>query len=174
VIVVIDMTHRTLCVVVLAAALTAACSSSDGSSPSNPLAPTPSSPGLGSSTLEAELAFCVNETNRYRATQGLSALTRSAALETYAAAGAQQDGLAHEPHQHFRFTTGGGGLARAENEIPWWSATSVHAVIQQGLQMMWAEGPGGGHYENMHGPYTQLGCGVFVNGNEITVVQDFR
>jgi hypothetical protein len=47
-------------------------------------------------------------------------------------------------------------------------------VIQQGLAMMWAEGPGGGHYENMRGSYTQLGCGVFVNGNEITVVQDFH
>ena len=140
---------------------------------SNPVAPTPSNPGLGSSTLEAELTFCVNETNRYRATQGLSALARSGALEAYAAAGAQEDGLAHAPHQHFR-STNGGGLARAENEIPWWSATSVHAVIQQGLAMMWAEGPGGGHYENMRGPYTQLGCGVFVNGNEITVVQNFR
>jgi hypothetical protein len=28
--------------------------------------------------------------------------------------------------------------------------------------------------ENMRGPYTQLGCGVFVNGTEITVVQNFR
>jgi uncharacterized protein YkwD len=119
------------------------------------------------------LTFCVSETNRYRATQGLSPLTRSGALEAYAAAGAQEDGLAHAAHQHFR-STNGGGLARAENEIPWWSATSIHAVIQQGLQMMWAEGPGGGHYENMRGPYAELGCGVFVNGNEITVVQDFR
>ena len=149
--------------------LLAAC----GGSSSNPSAPTPSNPVQPSGNLEAELTFCVNETNGYRATQGLSALTRSSALETYAAAGAQEDGLAHAPHQHFR-STNGGGLARAENEIPWWSATSVHAVIQQGLAMMWAEGPGGGHYENMRGPYTQLGCGVFVNGNEITVVQNFR
>ena len=164
---------RTLCMVALTAALTAACSSSDGSLPSSPSAPTSSNPAAPSSNLEAELTFCVNETNRYRATQDLSALTRSGALEAYAAAGAQEDGLAHAPHQHFR-STNGGGLAWAENEIPWWSATSSHAVIQQGLAMMWAEGPGGGHYENMRGPYTQLGCGVFANGNEITVVQDFR
>ncbi len=44
----------------------------------------------------------------------------------------------------------------------------------QGLAGMWAEGPGGGHYENMRGPYTEVGCGVFVNGVDITVVQDFR
>jgi uncharacterized protein YkwD len=171
---VIDMTNiRTLCVVALAAALTAACNSSDGSS-RNPVAPTPSNP-QPSFNLEAELTFCVSETNRYRATLGLSGLTRSGALEAYAAAGAQEDGLAHAPHQHYRSTQGGGLLARAENEISAWPATSsVHVVIQQGLAMMWAEGPGGGHYETMRGPYTQLGCGVFVNGNEITVVQDFR
>ncbi len=129
-------------------------------------------PGMPSGNLEADLTFCVTETNRYRATQGLSALTRSTALEAYTAAGARQDGLAHAAHQHF-VTTSGGGIALAENELPWWSATSVHAVIQQGLAGMWAEGPGGGHYENMRGSYTKLGCGVFVNGNEITVVQDF-
>ena len=39
---------------------------------------------------------------------------------------------------------------------------------------MWAEGPGGGHFENMRGPYKELGCGVFVNGPEITYAQEFR
>jgi hypothetical protein len=47
-------------------------------------------------------------------------------------------------------------------------------VIEQGLAMMWAEGPGGGHFENMRGRYVEVGCGVFVNGSEITVVQNFR
>ena len=32
----------------------------------------------------------------------------------------------------------------------------------------------GGHYDNIAGPYTQVGSGVFVNGNEVTVVQAFR
>jgi hypothetical protein len=91
-----------------------------------------------------------------------------------AAAGAREDGLDHVGHQHFR-STNGGGIASAENELPWWPSNyAVHGVIQQGLALMWAEGPEGGHYENMRGRYSQLGCGVFVNGNEITVVQDFR
>ena len=158
---------QALVVVVVTTALTAACSSSNGSSSGDPLAP--SNP----TNFESELTFCVTETNRYRTTLGLSPLTRSRSLEAYAAAGAQEDGLAHVAHQHFR-STNGGGVAFAENEIPWWSSGSVQAVTQQGLAMMWAEGPGGGHYENMRGPYSQLGCGVFVNGGEITVVQDFR
>jgi hypothetical protein len=42
----------------------------------------------------------------------------------------------------------------------------VRSVIHDGLAVMWGEGPGGGHYENMRGPYSQLGCGVFVSGAE--------
>jgi uncharacterized protein YkwD len=150
-----------------------------GCSSGSPLAPTSTPPGEGSisggasTNFDAELALCVSETNRYRATLGLSELSRSGTLEAYAAAGAREDGLAHAPHQHFR-STNGGGTALAENEIPWWPGTSVRTVIQQGLAMMWGEGPGGGHFENMRGPFTQLGCGVFVNGTEITVVQNFR
>jgi uncharacterized protein YkwD len=148
-----------------------------GSSPASnetsfTIAPTPAPPAPpGSSSLDADLTFCVAETNRYRATLGLPPVTRSSTLEAYAAEGARMDGLAHSPHLHFRSS---GGIAFAENEIPWWQASSVRTVMQQGLAMMWAEGPGGGHYENMRGRYTQLGCGVFVNGLEITVVQDFR
>jgi uncharacterized protein YkwD len=169
------MTHvRTLYAVVFATVVTAACGGSGGTAPSSPSAPTVGSPESTSGNLETELTFCVTETNRDRASLGLPGLTRSSALEAYAATGAREDGLAHAAHQHFR-STNGGGIARAENELPWWpSSYSVHAVIQQGLAMMWAEGPGGGHYENMRGPYSELGCGVFINGSEITVVQDFR
>jgi uncharacterized protein YkwD len=166
--------NRSLCVVVLMAALTVSCSSPVRSSPNSSLALSTEAPPTASTNLESELTFCVTEINRYRATLGRAALTRSSALEAYAAVGAREDGLAHVGHQHFR-STNGGGIASAENVLPWWTSyNSVHGVIQQGLALMWAEGPGGGHYENMRGPFTQLGCGVFVNGNEITVVQDFR
>ena len=137
--------------------------------PSDPVQP----PAALPADFESELNLCISEINRYRATLGLPALTRSSALDGYATAGAREDGLAHVAHRHFR-ATDGGGIALAENEIPWWSSPSVRTVIQQGLAMMWAEGPGGPHYENMRGPYTEVGCGVFVNGNEITVVQAFR
>ena len=118
------------------------------------------------------MIFCVTETNRYRATLGLKPLTRSSTLEAYAAIGAREDGLSGQHHQHFRRTSGG-GVAVAENEF-WGTNLALHTLMVRGLADMWAEGPGGGHYENMRGPYTQLGCGVFVNGVDITVVQDFR
>ena len=65
----------------------------------------------------------------------------------------------------------------AENLIPWWPLSrkrTVSAVVNEGLAMMWAEGPRGGHRKNMAGRYRTLGCGIFVNGDEVTVVQAFR
>jgi len=46
--------------------------------------------------------------------------------------------------------------------------------MREGMVQIWREGPGGGHYENLHGPYSVVGCGVFINGNEVRVVQHFR
>jgi len=84
--------------------------------------------------------------------------------------------MAHAGHSHFN-STNGGGIALAENIIPWWPLAdygTVQEVMQQGLAQMWAEGPGGVHYQIIAGRYTQVGCGVFINNGEITVVQDFR
>ena len=125
---------------------------------------------------EQERQFCVDRTNQYRATVALPPLQRSPDLERYADAAAEHDGKAHKAHRYFRKTRGG-GIARAENAIPWWRLSdvgSVQSVIDQGLAMMWAEGKGGGHYRNLTGPYTAVGCGVFVNDDEVTVVQAMR
>jgi len=123
-----------------------------------------------------DLDFCVAETNAYRASVGRPALLRSPALESYAAAAAPHDGSSRTVHQYFHRTRGG-GVAFAENQIPWWPLTqygSVREVIRQGMAMMWAEGRGGGHYENIVGRYSEVGCGVFLDGPHVTVVQAFR
>ena len=160
---------RVISVAVATTALMSTCSSPVGPSPNNPLTP---APPVASFDVEAELNFCVAETNRYRATLGRAPLTRSSALEAYAALSARDLGLTGQPHQHFR-NTNGGGISRAENQ-GWGSHLPAHTLLVQGLAGMWAEGPGGGHFENMRGPYKELGCGVFVNGPEITYAQEFR
>ncbi len=81
------------------------------------------------------------------------------------------------PHTHFRQTNGGNGTAMAENTIPWWRVKShgtVRNVIREGLAQMWSQGPGGSHYENMRGQYSEVGCGVFMSNGEVTISQDFR
>ena len=117
--------------------------------------------------------MCADETNRYRASVGLRPLLRSAVLEDFAANAATHDGLAHVAHDHFAVTNGA-GVARAETEILWWRGFSVRAVIQRGLAQMWQVGPGGEHYDIMAGPFSEIGCGIAINGSEVTVTQDFR
>jgi uncharacterized protein YkwD len=137
----------------------------------------PDSVATDAGTLADSAAFCVEEVNRFRATVGAPALTRSSRIDAFSTDAAHVDGEAHEAHSYFRMTNGGNGTARAENVIPWWKAAqygSVRTVVRQGLAMMWAEGPGGSHYENMKGNYTEMGCGVFISNGEVTVSQDFH
>jgi uncharacterized protein YkwD len=121
------------------------------------------------------LTLCVDEINGYRAMKGLPLLARSAELDAYAATAARSDGGTRERHQYF-YRTRGGGFVRAENQIPWWPLATGDArdVIREGTGAMWAEGPGGGHYENIVGAYTEVGCGMFVDSDRVTVVQAFR
>ena len=130
----------------------------------------------GGGMWEAELVYCIEETNRYRALADLPPLARSAALEAFAAEGAEIDQQSGEPHKHFLDTNGGSGLAAAENEIPRWPVSmfgSVHNVIREGIEMMMDEGEGGPHHDTILGGYSKLGCGIYRAGDIVTVVQDF-
>ena len=140
------------------------------------------SDAAGSGPNAAAKSFCVGETNRYRAMNNKSALPESAALDTYADAGAMHD-FTTSPHDHFS-STGGGGIAYAENECPQqgnWQYTEggdLNAVVGMCIAAFYAEGPGTdyathGHYINMMGAYGSLGCGIYFTGGKITIVQDY-
>ena len=125
----------------------------------------------------SETAFCISEINRMRATAGLAPLTNADRIQSFSTDAARIDTEAGVPHTHFRQTNGGNGTAFAENTIPWWKISShgnIRNVIREGLSQMWSQGPGGTHYENMRGNYSEVGCGVFVANGEVTVSQDFR
>jgi uncharacterized protein YkwD len=144
---------------------------------SSPASPTATASSANSAHFESEVALCVSETNRLRATVGRSPLARSEALEAYAAAAAKTDGTARTPHQHSQATNRGNGLVTAENELLYWNLSfykSVQNIVLQGLTQMWQQGAGGVHYENMAGNYSQIGCGVFAQGDDVSVVQAFR
>jgi len=120
-------------------------------------------------------AFCVDETNRYRAMDGHPAIERSAELEAYADEGAEYDHYA-SPHDHFGDTSGG-GIAFAENECPHWDLSfgggDLQQLVAQCIKAFYDEGPGGGHYDNMMGDYAHLGCGIYIAGTDVTIVQDY-
>lgn len=121
----------------------------------------------------AELSFCRDEINRYRAGANRPPLARSQALEDFAARGAEIDHTVRIPHHHFTMTNGG-GTAAAETEILWWQGGTVRTVIRQGLAQMWQAGVQGAHYRVLVGSYTEVGCGLFIDDGQVTVVQDFR
>lgn len=135
----------------------------------SPAAPSPA----GTASLDSQLSLCADEANRYRATVGLPALNRSSALEAFAAQAAEHDHGVGIPHQFF-LKTNGGGVARAENQLIRWRGYGLNDVIKKGMANMWGEGPGGQHYEVLTGNYSEVGCGIYVNGNEVSVSQDFR
>jgi hypothetical protein len=133
----------------------------------------PAATDAGAALYEPELAYCVDEINRYRASIDVPALQRSAALEAFSAIVARHDATIREAHAYFRLTNGA-GIARAETEILWWKNQPVQQVIRKGLAQMWQAGPGGSHYGVLAGDYTEVGCGIFVANGDVTVAQDFR
>ena len=139
----------------------------------------PTSPGSasdGATDVHADALYCVAEINKYRTAAGLPAFEHMQALEDFGHEAARVDGEAHEFHKHF-YATGGGGVSRAQNEIPWWSLSrygSVREIVRQGIKMQWDEGPGGYHYETLFGSYKYVGCGIANVNGEITVTHDFR
>lgn len=122
-------------------------------------------------SLNASLQLCSDEINRLRALAGRAPLTRSHSLESFASSAAQHDAAAGVPHLFFT-NTNGGGVSRAETELLLWRNYEVTDVIKKGLAQMWSSA--GEHYDVLAGPYSEVGCGVFINGNEVSVAQDFR
>ncbi len=117
------------------------------------------------------LQYCVDEANMYRAMAGQPALTRSAAIEAYAAIGAEEDAVDRMPHEHFDDTLDA-GVATAELEIPFFSFQAwggTEGVMAEGFREQ-AESPTASM--TLDGDYTLLGCGVYQSGDEVTVVED--
>lgn len=108
---------------------------------------------------------------------GRPPVRRDPNIEAYAAEGAREDHQSQTPHGHFQ-RTGGGGIAFAENACPgwlgWYVEGDVRSTLAGCLAAFYSEGPGGGHYENMIGPYGTVGCGWYIDAQgSITIVQDF-
>ena len=145
-------------------AFTAGC----GKSPTEPGSPALSDPP-GPMT-SADLEFCRDETNRYRQQQGRAAVVLSESLSERARLAAEHDHSVAKPHDYFRTHP----LDGAENEVLWWSGSNVRQTISAAIAGFYAEGPSGGHFQNLMGPYSEVGCGVATGGGGITFVQDLR
>lgn len=98
---------------------------------------------------------------------------RSTVLETFALEGAHSDAQTGIGHGHIANHP---GVAKAENEFvsDQRPNDTVQTAIMRGWALFWSEGPGGGHYDNMIGAFTEVGCGVHLAAGRYTIVQDFQ
>lgn len=126
----------------------------------------------------AEKKICLDTINACRKSLGLSAVKWSKSLEAFADEGAKYDAGTTVAHSHFSKFSKGAVPADAENVVPAWplkNYKTVAAIVQKGTAMMWAEGPGGGHYENIKGNHTEVGCGIYVTASgNVWMTQDFK
>ena len=135
--------------------------------------PGPAAASSSADPTERARIRCTDRTNAYRARVGAPPVQRRTDLETCADSAALSDARARTVHGAF-----GQCRENAQNECPAW-AGALDTVIDQCLDMMFAEGPGSGsahgHYVNMtNRSYTQVGCGVSVGANgEVWIVQNF-
>jgi uncharacterized protein YkwD len=122
--------------------------------------------GGGSTAAEV----CFNTINQYRATKNLPPLARWTDGETCADGEAKSDSETKKPHGAFPSCK-----EFAQNECPdnpGPAAQNIGAC----LKLMWGEGPGGGHYDNMASTkWKQVACG-FATTSRGTYwsVQNFR
>jgi hypothetical protein len=127
----------------------------------------------------ADLTYCIAEINRHRGMLNRPALTRSAAIDAHARAASEADTVNCTAHRYTQQTGFGSGLVDAENQLICGNIVpggSVSSAVDTLLRLTMNEGPGGGHYENLRGAHTQVGCGIYVDAARhlITVTQNFK
>ena len=117
---------------------------------------------------------CVNRTNELRATKGLPPIPRLASAEPCVDGQAKSDSESGKAHGAFDACLDEvqGWKGVAQNECP--NYGSVEDTLTKCLDAMWAEGPGGGHYDNMTGGSTDTACGIYTTpAGKVWLIQDF-
>lgn len=129
--------------------------------------------------------------NSYRATKGVAPLKLVGSLTKFAIAGSKELEQDHVAHEHFENAVKDGTIwndgfktMAAENQgDPYgWPQLVVGDETKNELEqidaiqkMMFQEGPGGGHYDNMMNPsYHRVGVGlVRASGGKLYLTNDF-
>jgi Cysteine-rich secretory protein family len=98
----------------------------------------------------------VQKINAYRATLSLPPLVQLTSQEICTDGEAKSDADSGTPHSAF-----GSCGETAQDECPGWPGPPGTLIVDC-LAQMWAEGPGGGHYENMATQSrTKVSCGFY-------------
>ena len=130
--------------------------------------------------------YNVDQLNVYRAKAGVGLLKYDAKVSAYALDGSKQLTVDHKPHAHFVATAQGNpllGTRSAENQGDWNGVPELDTSsklangkkqIDVMLKLMFDEGPGGGHHDNMLNPkMKRVGIGLVYVGAKLYMTNDF-
>jgi len=147
--------------------------------PDRPADPYPSDPLV---------KYNVDQLNKYRANAGVPPLKYDAKISGYALDGSKQLSVDHTAHAHFLATSKDQmghvlGTKTAENQGDWNGVPELVAgdkiangkkQIDVMLKMMFDEGPGGGHHDNMLNPkMKRVGIALYYSGGKLYLTNDF-
>ena len=126
--------------------------------------------GASTPTDTSAASLCVSTINGYRTAAGLPAYGAWDENDTCTSGQAASDSMTKAAHGAF-----GQCNENAQDECPGWPAPA-EGMIADCLKQMYAEGPGGGHYDNMMSTdYTMVSCGfATASDGSIWAVQNFR
>lgn len=137
-------------------------------------------------SLETSLAaYNLTRLNQFRAQHGAPALAEDGNLSVFARAGSVQLAQDHSPHAHFRAHVAGApgfGNHAGENQGDADGVASLHndpvrngqLQIDRMLGQMMAEGPGGGHYDNIvDRTFRRVGFGLVTVAGKLFLTNDF-
>jgi hypothetical protein len=112
---------------------------------------------------------CLNAINQYRAGKGAPPLTQWEESESCVDSEASTDFETQKAHGSY-----GKCQEHAQNACPNWEVSE--ASLTKCLASMYAEGPGGGHYDNMMNTgYTSVACGFYSSTKTAGwMIQNFR
>jgi uncharacterized protein YkwD len=152
-------------------------SGASGSSGTSGASSSSGSLGSGDPALDDARAYNLKAINELRAQAGVAALSLDDALDAFAQAASTELSTDHQPHQYFKDHAASCGCGiMAENQGDWngWTPGPVHQQIDDILQLMMSEGPGGGHHDNIVSPRaTRLGVGIVNPGGKMYFTNDF-
>lgn len=129
--------------------------------------------------------YNVDRVNQYRASVGLPPLLYDATISAFARQGSERLARDHTPHAHFADHAQGApgfGSRSAENQgdprgVPALDPDPARNAMRQVdvmLELMWREGPGGGHYDTMVNPrLRRIGVGIVYVQGRMYMTNDF-
>jgi hypothetical protein len=138
--------------------------------------------GTGAASDDPAVQHCVSTINSYRSQAGVPPIQLSSTLSMFSQAASEALAAGGAPHQYFIDASNSGTLfssgfcgGAAENQAPGWQVTgSLNDTIDAVLQAMMAEGPGGGHHDNIVSAGNALvGVGLVVANGSLYFTNDF-